>query len=503
MYRASEIVITNDVEAIAPTVAFLRVVAETLGLDERETYRICYALEETLSKTILFDFEPGAREEIRIAVNAIASGLEVIVSDRGIPRDPFLHTPDSVEDIARNTSFDALARSSGDEVGAISDFVLHRMLDRYRYANLGRGGRRIEMALYAKAARVGEPGRRAGGGPAAGVTGPVDIRLAGREDLTGISRLFHTCYGYSYVNDVVYYPERLAEQIRNQRLTSLVAVVGKERVVGHVALMRPFDGADILEWGMAVSAPECRGRGIMEQLFAALLDHVRGISCHGLFSHSVTNHVFTQKICSRYNFSDVALLLGYAPADLSFKKINRKLQQRESTIISFRQIQSRRQGTVYPPRHHREMILELYRSANGDVTAKPGHASTMPAKSTIVHTLVPVLNIAEVLIDTIGQDLDRQLGFLTRKLCIAGIDILYLVLDLGSPLAPWAVEQAEGAGYFFAGIFPGYHHSHALVLQYLNNIAFDYDGIVTLTPTAGRLKSYIRNLDPNQLEEKP
>jgi serine/threonine-protein kinase RsbW len=502
MYQGSELTITNDVEAIAPTIAFLRVVAGLLGLDERETHRICYALEENLSNSILFDFEAGAREEIRIAVNAIASGIELIIRDHGIPRDPFIQRPASVEDIARDTSFDSLARSNGDEIGAVSDFVIHRMLDRYQYANLGRKGRRIEMVLYATAARVGKPD---GTEPLsdAGTDGPAVIRLAEHGDLTGIARLFYTCYGYSYVNDVVYYPERLADQIQKRHLTSLGAVADKGRVVGHVALMRPFDGADILEWGMAASAPEYRGQGVMERLFTALLDHVRGLPCSGLFSHSVTNHVFTQKICSRYGFSDVALLLGYAPADLSFKKINQELGQRESTIISFKQLQSARQDSIFPPEHHRELILALYGAAK--IAVRPGKqvSTTMPAKSAVVHTVIPVLNIAELLIKTIGQDLDEQLAFITRKLCIAGVDILYLVLDLGSPLAPRAVEQAEAAGYFFAGIFPGYHHPHSLVLQYLNNIAFDYDTIVTLTPTAGRLKSYIRRLDPNQLEKQP
>lgn len=502
MYESSEITILNSMEAIAPTVAFLRVVAEQLGLNDRETNRICYALKESLSNAIRFDFEPGAREDIHISINAIASGIEVIIRDYGIPRDPFIQEPTSIEEIASATSFKALDRNNADVINAVSDFVLHKLLDRYHYANLGKAGRKVEMALYASNARVNmDTGKKK---DPAGDDSLSCIRFAEHDDLTGIARLFYTSYGYSYINDAVYYPKRLAEQIAGGSLISAVAVSQKNRVIGHVALMEPFTGAKIVECGMAVSAPDFRGQGIMERLFEIILERARHLSFSGIFSHSVTNHVFTQKICRSYGFSEVALLVGYATSELSFKKIHRQLHQRESTIISFKPLRSRKYCPLFLPGHHREHILELYAGIGGKVgPAREGRPQEQPKKSMLSHTVSPVLNIAELVIESIGRDLEEQLAYMTRKLCIDRLDILYLLIDLQSPHAPEAVKHAEAAGYFFAGIFPGYHHPHSLVLQYLNNLAFDYDAIVTLTPLATRLKSYIQRHDPNQLSEHP
>ena len=72
------------------------------------------------------------------------------------------------------------------------------------------------------------------------------------------------------------------------------------------------------------------------------------------------------------------------------------------------------------------------------------------------------------------------------------MDVIYLVIDLEDPLTPATVTACENRGYIFAGIFPGYHHDHALVMQYFNNLRFDYSLITTYSSLAGELKQYIR-----------
>jgi hypothetical protein len=95
-----------------------------------------------------------------------------------------------------------------------------------------------------------------------------------------------------------------------------------------------------------------------------------------------------------------------------------------------------------------------------------------------------------------------MLSYTTKKFCIAKVDILYLFINLEDTDAVDLVDEFEKIGYIFGGIFPYRHHEHTLVLQYFNNLKFDYSLITSYTPLATELKEYIRELDTNQLISK-
>ena len=42
-----------------------------------------------------------------------------------------------------------------------------------------------------------------------------------------------------------------------------------------------------------------------------------------------------------------------------------------------------------------------------------------------------------------------------------------------------------------------WHPGNALVIQYLNNVAFDYEKVVLFTDTAKEILDYIKGCDPN------
>ena len=494
MYTTAKIVIENNLDSIEPLTAFIASVAEQLQLNKKESYRICYAVEESLQKSILFDFEEGETEEIEIEVSAITSGLKVTISDHGIPKNPFKKSIKSVEDILSDISFESIAKNDSDEIDAISNFVIHKLLNRYSYINRGKKGRSIEMLIYASEGRVGEETQESENATTKGHFS--FLRKALHRDMTGISRLFYKSYGYSYVNDVVYYPERLEKAIQSKQLISSVAISDKEKVIGHVALMQPYEGSKITEWGMAISDPLFRGEGIMSQLIQIVMSDADASEYMGIFAHSVTNHAFTQKICAAHNFSDVALLVGYAGSDLSFKNIHNKLAQRESTIISFKTLKPFTNKELFLPPKHAQMIQKLYKGIGVDIHQKSSTSQLQKSTQTQLRdTIISSVNIAEIILEKVGDDSVEVLKFTTKKICIAKVDVLYLFIDLEDSQAVELVEEFEQIGYIFGGIFPYYHHEHTLVLQYFNNISFDYTLIASLSPLAKELKEYVKSFD--------
>jgi len=368
MYETSKIVIQNNLDSIEPLIAYIQSVARQLKLNEKERYRICYAIEESLQKSILFDFESGSVEEIEIEVSRIASGLKVIIFDHGIPKNPFKDLPASVEDLASDISFESIQLRDSDQLSAVSDFVIHKLLDRYTYINRGKEGRSIEMLIYASEGLFKEKDELNHHDDTKLAFGHFSsLRFATKSDLTGISRLFYKSYGYTYVNDLVYYPERLMKAIESGTLVSCVALSETNRVIGHIALMQPHFNSKITEWGMAMSDPLFRGERIMSQLIKKIMLHAESSEYRGIFAHSVTNHEFTQKICAANHFSTVALLVGYASSELSFKNIHNKLSQRESTIIDFKLLKPLQNIELFLPSHHKEMILKLYKGLNLEI----------------------------------------------------------------------------------------------------------------------------------------
>jgi len=494
MYTTAKIVIENNLDSIEPLTAFIANVAEQLQLNEKESYRICYAVEESLQKSILFDFEEGERQEIEVIVSRIASGLKVSISDHGIPKNPFKKSIKSVEDIVEDISFESIAKNDSDELDAISDFVIHKLLDRYSYINRGKEGRSIEMLIFASNARIGEESQE---NESTTITGEFSLlRKALHSDMTGISRLFYKSYGYSYVNDVVYYPERLEKAIEKEQLISTVALSTDKRVIGHVALMQPYEDSKITEWGMAISDPLFRGKGIMSQLIEIVMSDADASKYKGIFAHSVTNHAFTQKICAAHNFSDVALLVGYAGSDLSFKNIHNTLAQRESTIISFKTLKPFANRDLFLPPKHAPMIQKLYKGIGVEVHQKaPSPEIQISPQTQLRDTIISSVNIAEIVLEKVGDDILELLKFTTKKICIAKVDVLYLFINLEDSLAVELVEEFTQIGYIFGGIFPYYHHEHTLVLQYFNNIKFDYKLIESLSPLAKELKEYVKSFD--------
>jgi serine/threonine-protein kinase RsbW len=501
MYKTSKVIIKNNFDSIEPLVAYVNSIGSLVELNEKEKQRICYALEESLQNSISFDFEADSQEDIEIEVTHISSGLRVTISDNGMPKNPFKKINQTIDEIVKDVSFESVAKSDGDEISALSDFVIHKLLDKYRYINKGKAGRSIEMTIYVSQKRIQESHLKT-----QDKVHQEDkfalIRTPFGDDITGISRLFYKSYGYSYVNDVVYYPDRLASEIKENRLISKVAISEHNKVIGHIALMQPFEDAKISEWGMAISDPLFRGQGIMNDLIDNIMHEAISSSFYGIFSHSVTNHEFTQKICKKYGFSDVALLVGYAGSELSFKNITNNLTQRESTIISYIALKKESKVELFMPKKHEQMIKKLYNGIGIEATQKSSNKKVQDSSTTqIVDTIIPALNIAEVILQSIASDAFDTLKYITKKFSIAKIDIIYLYINLEDENSVKLIEKIEELGYFFAGIFPHYHHKHALVFQFINNIKFDYSLINSYTPLAKELKDYIYSQDTNQIDE--
>lgn len=489
----AEIAIPPRPDLIRSVQQMARTLADQCGIDAARGARIELALEEVLSTILRLSFDGLSPDDARLTIRCESAPpyFSVTVIDSGLPFDLSMVSP-----------YDPQHPETADrrETGLSVHLVRHSV-DRCSVLQHGRGGMRFEMAWLLPASPAAGPDAPpdAPPEPAAPETPPEpveSVRLLGEEFAIQIARLVFRGYGWSYVYEDVYYPERLAAHFRSGAMKSWGAVTTSGQLVGHLALVRESPDAGALEWCIAVVDPRWRGLGLMERMLQAAMDHADTCPEPILCAHAVTAHPYTQKTCLKFGFQPVALLLGYAPATMQFRGIRPELSQRESTFLCARCTHPLPDQTLYLPPRHAPAIQRLLDALG----ARPPDdrlivTDTPPDLSGRVTEYASVtahcINVAKIQIESTGGDVAAILARERRRLCGERVDVIYLTLDLADPGAPLAIRAAGQCGFFLAGLTPMLNPAYGLTLQYLNNVDVDFDSICAQGPTAQWLRDTV------------
>lgn len=457
-------------------------ICNSIGFSNSEKFRLKFAFEETLTNTIESCIDDD--NVIEITIEQLSGGIEIIIKDDGLPFNPF--KKDIKNDVI--TDFDASRED-------ISELLINKLVDSYSYENLGKKGKESRIKFYSQNFRIDnlitdiKPHS---------IESILDDKMSivrdfQNEDAYEVSKLFYLSYGYSYVNDLVYFPDRILENVEKGRMHSAVAVSEKGVIIGFISLFEPDRSKNITECGMAVSDPLYRGQGIMNENLDFIVKKAETLSYDGIFAHSVTNHIFTQKVFAKLGFTTCALLVGYAP-DLKFKKINNDLSQRESTFIDFKYFKLPEDVKIYLPQKYSEIITKIYRSLGVDIEVlKIDEDKIFNTRiQQITEISESVLKTVYFYVDTFGSESLDYIKKMTKQHCINHIDNLYIFIDLEDDFAIANIESLESLGYFFVGIFPNYVYNHTIIFQYVNNFQYDFEKILSYSKLSEELKNIVK-----------
>ena len=186
-------------------------------------------------------------------------------------------------------------------------------LDQFSVENLGRQGQTVVlgMGLGEKAHRksYNDVGKRTNLLSEADLE-KTQIRRLLPGEAKSLSELFYYVYGYNYIQDFVYYPEKIEAMLRESKLISTVAVAPDGRLLGHVGLMKWGENPDVYEPCLGVSHPLVKSKGFFSRIFQKTMELVDEIPMQYAFFDFVTNHAFSQKMVSRYKPAILALFVG-------------------------------------------------------------------------------------------------------------------------------------------------------------------------------------------------
>ncbi len=494
--NAPRLTVPNDMSFLPVVLAFVREAAKLMGFEKDDLQRIEVGTEEAVSNILQHAFEPGQEETLELECEQAALGLNIVIREKGMPFDP-----------ASLPKYDLEKATTEFSAQGLGNHLLMKMMDGVSFYNLGRDGKETHLLknLTAKpvqdylpadvAARIQASSEQK---PDTVEKIPYSVRLMKPEEAVDVAKCAYMSYGYTYVHDVIYYPERIRQLNDSGDLISIVAVADSGAIMGHIGLVADDFDRSVFEGGMAFVNPAYRGQGCLNRLLDVMFEEAAARGHTGVFGRATATHPFSQKGILKYDMHPCAVIISNLPP-AKYKGIEQDSTVRRSSLYSFRYIVKPEGQMVYAPPHHRDMLEKLY----DGIHALPEFAEPLADSSGAQHDASLAIEsghnqTATISVQRTGPGLLEEVRRTVKRLCADRVETIYLYLSLNDAAAAASVSGLEDLGFFFGGIFPGALGKDRLMLQYLNNQVYDYDSLSIASPLGCELLDYIRARDPNK-----
>jgi hypothetical protein len=454
--------------SVEPALAFIGKFAEQLGIEpERRSH-----LAAAAAAAIRMVLRGSTGERVGVEVEEASGTLLVQVINRGEP---------------------IFWQESGQLFHEVS-----RHLESVSVENRGRSGQVVRLAMHLGA----EAAKRAVGEVIAGKESwdaEVTIRPLQAGEEAALSQLFYHVYGYQYIQEFIYYPEKIREKREAGTLHSIVAALPSGRLVGHVGLLKWGDVTPVYEPCLGVVDPRLKSRGLFGKIFQATMEKVAEIPMHYILFDFVTNHDLSQRLVWKYNPCELALFIGCQTKATQCKLEKLGLGEDSPEMDRYSLLYAIQPRVPQPfgpyvqlPGNLGEMLgflleplgLQWYPAPRFDVLPSDGEYQThfQPSQSAAVFDLIRSGRRA----------VDRLLGDWSALLR-NGYQYAAVEVALSEPGLGNLYDALSEAGFFVAGFVP-YHYSDKLALRFqaLGPTKVAFDDIKVFSSRSQKLLAVIR-----------
>ncbi|MBP7652309.1 ATP-binding protein [Candidatus Dependentiae bacterium] len=497
-----KLTVPNNIKYLEIIQSAINEMSKKIGFTGKSLYQIQLGVEEAVVNVIQHAFAEGEQSEFDIICEKIPLGIKITVKEKGIPFDPEKlpkYDPSSISS-ENNKS------SSG-----LGVYLMKEIMDEVSFHNLGLDGKETCIIKYLPKKNITEyfseselqpKSPEPTKGPKI-ITEkiPYDVRLMKPEEAIEVSKGAYISHGYTFFDDHIYYPDKLVELNNSHQLISAVAITKDNIFMGHAAYYYPEIGAEIAELTFVFVNPEYRGQGCFTRLNDFLFNVEKKYKLKGIYAYSVANHPYTQKTMIKYGINDCGIELATSPATWHFKGIDGDTSQRISVVLNYKYIGKPEQLTLYVPEKHKNIADKLYKNLGAEHIFKNPDSSLLKFsqdKSVIDISLHSAEGSAEIFVKKYGSEILKEIKFILRDLCLKQVASITLFLSLDNPITYFVEPELEKLGFFFSGIMPYAVAGDSIILQYLNNVSFDYDKVVAYSDVAKEILNYIKSTDPNQ-----
>lgn len=441
--------------------------ARSLDFSELDAERLRSLVDGLCREIVTHHFDDPAQADFTVIVGERRGAMWVRIEDRGLPYPMDCFTLDDQSLVGR-------VHSAG---GA----------DSIRFESGGLRGNAVELVVRQSPDQLAHLSKQENlGTKPVEDDAPITMRPLTREDAPGLARCMYRCYGYTYANDFVYYPDQVLSLIERGLMRSMIGVSQDGEVVGHSGLIRDHADSPVAESGMAVVDPRYRNHHLMGSLKKELMRAARELGLHATYADAVAVHEYTQKANVAIGAHEAGLLLAEIPKFTTFRGFDPP-PQRGSVVVYFHPIADLAPRQLFVPSRYRPLIESIYARLGLRRTFREARSVDVPQTS-VVHVEVKARrSLARIEVESAGCDVGAQVKQRFHELCVRRLDVIHLDLQLSDASAMAAVDEFAALGFFFAAVIPELWSGDVLRLQYLNNIDLDPSGIVLYTDTAKRL----------------
>lgn len=286
--QKAHIIVPPDEIFIEPVLHFIQSFVKGLGAGTIRCEELCKVVESAISLLIKNSREVIWEHPMEIVIYEINGRLVVEITNHGVPLIP------------GNTA----------SLGPLHVEKSHRFFEKISVENRGRCGQVVTLRMKLGKPHVSNAQCEISSDIAFIEDGDVIIRGLREGEEGALSQLFYHVYEYNYINEIVYYPEKIREMVRDGRLISVVASTPSGRLLGHLGLMKWNDDPPVYEPCLGLTAPAVKGRGIFKKVLARIMAITDELPMHYCFFDFVTNHDYTQKLVSQYSPCELAIFIG-------------------------------------------------------------------------------------------------------------------------------------------------------------------------------------------------
>jgi len=308
-------------------------------------------------------------------------------------------------------------------------------------------------------------------------------------------RLVYKCYGYSYANEFMYYPEQIEARLHSDLMTSCGAYNSEDELIGHLALIYSKPGAKVGESGEAVVDPRYRGHHIFPKMKTYMTEHASSHGVIGVYGEAVTVHPYSQKGSLELGSTETGFLLGYSPGTVSFQNISEnEKSRRQSIALMFTPILQSKRVKTYIPQVYQEIIETIYNKIGYErefIIENKDSKYKEKGKSHLNVSIRSDHNQGIITVYKYGENALDEFRFHLKQLRLQRIDCIYADLPLNNIGAGYIASKLRELGFFYGYVIPEYSDSDVLRLQYLNNVEISKEDIKTASDFGEHLLDFI------------
>ena len=477
--------VVNELQYVEVVLEAIAGIARRFSMAEKEILTLCTATEEAMVNVIHYGYFPDERAYFDIAISVSDVDFTVSIRDKGKPFD-----------------FSTL-KWDDEHIEGLSVKMMRELTDKVEFRNLGSEGREqlLTKRLVLLPQYQSRPQEEA---PHLPEQIDFEIHPLRQEEAIEVAQCIYDEFGYTYVSEIIYYPQPFFEACQRGEIVSLVAVTHQGEVAGHLALMISKEFPGTAEMGIGVVKRKYRKYSLMNRLTELIIYKAQHeFNLTALYAQPVAYHTITQKLCNHYHLTPCNFSLHYTNDEFATTFAGGKSRSNVAcAMLPFLSTpQENGAGAaslpLYLPKEVAPMIGEIVQ--NMGLTRHFGEGTHPTDSSKTVGTLSinQRMRLGKYFVEQAGSDFPQELKNVMRTLKREKCAVAEMFINLSDQAAPFAYQAAKKYDFFCTGIMPQTTCGDYLTMEWLMNDVVDYEIIKTIEPFT-TLLNHIKTLDPNE-----